>query len=176
MDHRQHQPHGPSVPPAPGGFRCSRSVARRRATRTWFSSPPTGGRTIPFTDFPGRSVYHCHPRPRRPRHDGHRQRPRLADRRGERQQNHRHSTHAGTAAMFINTGPILITIGAGIFLKAFPGGSSPGARWLRRVLSSSDSPARSSGSGSGIALLAVAALAYATAVVIKPSSGSRRCR
>jgi drug/metabolite transporter (DMT)-like permease len=78
---------------------------------------------------------------------------------------------AGTAAMVINTGPILIAILAGVFLKeGFP-------RWLFTGcavafagvvvigLAKSDSPR----SGVGFALLIVAAVAYATAVIIQKS-------
>jgi len=77
---------------------------------------------------------------------------------------------AGTSAMLIQTGPILIAILAGIFLKeGFP-------RWLfvgcavafsgavLIALANSQSDSRS---GLGIALLIVAAFAYATAVVIQ---------
>jgi drug/metabolite transporter (DMT)-like permease len=77
---------------------------------------------------------------------------------------------AGTAAMLINTGPILIAVLAGVFLKeGFP-------RWLFAGcavafsgcvligLAGSRSGPRTNG---GIALLVVAAAAYATAVVIQ---------
>jgi drug/metabolite transporter (DMT)-like permease len=77
---------------------------------------------------------------------------------------------AGTAAMLINTGPILIAIGAGIFLKeGFP-------RWLFAgcavafagcVLIGLGNVQSGSRAGLGIALLIVAASAYATAVVIQ---------
>jgi drug/metabolite transporter (DMT)-like permease len=77
---------------------------------------------------------------------------------------------AGTAAMLINTGPILIAILAGIFLhEGFP-------RWLFAgcavafagcVLIGLASSQAGSRAGLGIALLIVAALAYATAVVIQ---------
>jgi drug/metabolite transporter (DMT)-like permease len=77
---------------------------------------------------------------------------------------------AGTAAMLINTGPILIAILAGIFLReGFP-------RWLfvgcgvafaGCVLIGLASSRSNSGAGSGIALLIVAAFAYATAVVFQ---------
>lgn len=77
---------------------------------------------------------------------------------------------AGTAAMLIQTGPILIAILAGIFLKeGFP-------RWLFAGCAVAFSGAlliglansqSSSRSGVGIALLIVAAFAYATAVVIQ---------
>ena len=77
---------------------------------------------------------------------------------------------AGTAAMLINTGPILIAILAGLFLKeGFP-------RWLFAgcavafggcVLIGLANSRGSARAGAGIALLAVAALAYAAAVVIQ---------
>jgi drug/metabolite transporter (DMT)-like permease len=77
---------------------------------------------------------------------------------------------AGTAAMLINTGPILIAILAGIFLKeGFP-------RWLFAgcavafsgcVLIGLANTQSDSRAGLGIALLILAALAYATAVVIQ---------
>jgi drug/metabolite transporter (DMT)-like permease len=77
---------------------------------------------------------------------------------------------AGTAAMLINTGPILIAILAGVFLKeGFP-------RWLFAgcavafagcVLIGLASTQAGSRGGLGIALLIVAAVAYATAVVIQ---------
>ena len=77
---------------------------------------------------------------------------------------------AGTAAMLINTGPILIAILAGIFLdEGFP-------RWLFAgcavafsgcVLIGLANSQASSDAGLGIALLIVAATAYAAAVVIQ---------
>jgi drug/metabolite transporter (DMT)-like permease len=76
---------------------------------------------------------------------------------------------AGTAAMVINTGPILIAILAGIFLKeGFP-------RWLfagcavafAGVVLIGLAKSDSSRSGLGFALLIIAALAYAIAVVIQ---------
>jgi drug/metabolite transporter (DMT)-like permease len=77
---------------------------------------------------------------------------------------------AGTAAMLINVGPILIAILAGVFLKeGFP-------RWLFAgctvaftgcVLIGLANSQASSRAGLGIALLVVAAVAYATAVVIQ---------
>jgi drug/metabolite transporter (DMT)-like permease len=79
---------------------------------------------------------------------------------------------AGTAAMLINTGPILIAILAGVFLReGFP-------RWLFAgcavafagcVLIGLANTRASSGAGVGIALLIVAACAYASAVVIQKS-------
>jgi drug/metabolite transporter (DMT)-like permease len=77
---------------------------------------------------------------------------------------------AGTAAMVINTGPILIVILAGLFLgEGFP-------RWLLAgcgvavtgcVLIGLASSQAGSRAGLGIALLVVAAVAYATAVVVQ---------
>lgn len=77
---------------------------------------------------------------------------------------------AGTAAMLINIGPILIAILAGVFLReGFP-------RWLFAgcsvafggcVLVGLAIPDSGSRAGLGIALLIVAALAYAGAVVIQ---------
>jgi drug/metabolite transporter (DMT)-like permease len=75
---------------------------------------------------------------------------------------------AGTAAMLINTGPILIAILAGIFLKeGFP-------RWLFAGCAVAFAGCLLIGLGSaqggslaGIALLILAASAYATAVVIQ---------
>jgi drug/metabolite transporter (DMT)-like permease len=77
---------------------------------------------------------------------------------------------AGTAAMLINAGPILIVILAGIFLReGFP-------RWLFAgcavaftgcVLIGLANSQASSRAGLGIALLVVAAFAYAAAVVIQ---------
>jgi drug/metabolite transporter (DMT)-like permease len=77
---------------------------------------------------------------------------------------------AGTAAMLINTGPIVIAILAGAFLKeGFP-------RWLFAgctvafagcVLIGIGDAESGSRRGLGVALLIVAALAYATAVVIQ---------
>jgi drug/metabolite transporter (DMT)-like permease len=77
---------------------------------------------------------------------------------------------AGTAAMLINTGPILIAILAGLFLKeGFPRRLFAGclvafSGCVLIGLGGSGSPARA---GSGIALLVLAALAYASAVVIQ---------
>ena len=78
---------------------------------------------------------------------------------------------AGTAAMVINTGPILIAILAGLVLReGFP-------RWLfagcgvafAGVVVIGLARPDSSRSGQGLFLLAVAATAYATAVVIQKS-------
>lgn len=77
---------------------------------------------------------------------------------------------AGTAAMLINTGPILIAVLAGVFLKeGFP-------RWLLAgcaialtgcvVIGLANSSSGHRG-GLGVALLIVAAVAYAAAVVIQ---------
>jgi drug/metabolite transporter (DMT)-like permease len=83
---------------------------------------------------------------------------------------------AGTAAMLINIGPILIAILAGIFLKeGFP-------RWIFAgcavafsgcVLIGLANSSSGSHAGVGIALLIVAASAYATAVVIQKPVLSR---
>lgn len=77
---------------------------------------------------------------------------------------------AGTAAMLINTGPILIAILAGIFLgegfprRLFAGCAVALAGCVLIGLGSSHASARA---GLGIALLVVAASAYAVAVVIQ---------
>jgi drug/metabolite transporter (DMT)-like permease len=77
---------------------------------------------------------------------------------------------AGTAAMLINTGPILIAVMAGIFLKEgfprwlFAGCALAFAGCILIGLAGSRSESRA---GLGIALLIVAAFAYATAVVIQ---------
>jgi drug/metabolite transporter (DMT)-like permease len=82
---------------------------------------------------------------------------------------------AGTAAMLINTGPILIVVLAGIFLReGFPPGLFAGcavafAGCVIIGVATTESGARG---GLGIALCVVAALAYATAVVVqKPVLG-----
>jgi drug/metabolite transporter (DMT)-like permease len=77
---------------------------------------------------------------------------------------------AGTAAMLINTGPILIAILAGIFLKEgfprwlFAGCAVAFSGCLLIGFASSESGSRA---GVGIVLLILAACAYATAVVIQ---------
>jgi drug/metabolite transporter (DMT)-like permease len=77
---------------------------------------------------------------------------------------------AGTAAMLINTGPILIAVLAGIFLKeGFPrlllaGGA---VAFTGCVLIGFGSSRSGSRAGLGVVLLIVAALAYASAVVIQ---------
>jgi drug/metabolite transporter (DMT)-like permease len=82
-----------------------------------------------------------------------------------------HRVDAGTAAMVINTGPILIAVLAGFFLReGFP-------RWLfvgcavafAGVVLIGVTKSDSSRSGLGFALLIIAAVAYATAVVIQKS-------
>ncbi len=80
---------------------------------------------------------------------------------------------AGTAAMFINTGPILITVLAGIFLKeGFPRRLFAGCAVAFAGCVLIGLAGSRSGSTGGIALLAVAAVAYASAVVIqKPVLG-----
>jgi drug/metabolite transporter (DMT)-like permease len=83
-----------------------------------------------------------------------------------------HSVDAGTAAMLIGSGPILIAILAGIFLhEGFP-------RWLfagcavafigSSIIGFASSQA-GSGAGKGILLLLVAVFAYAAAVVVQKS-------
>ena len=79
---------------------------------------------------------------------------------------------AGTAAMLINTGPILIAILAGIFLKeGFP-------RWLFAgcavafagvTLIGLENSQASSRTGAGVGLLIIAAFSYAVAVVLQKS-------
>ena len=77
---------------------------------------------------------------------------------------------AGTAAMLINTGPILIVVLAGILLREgfppwlFAGCALAFAGCVLIGLASSRSEARA---GLGIALCVVAALAYAVAVVVQ---------
>jgi drug/metabolite transporter (DMT)-like permease len=77
---------------------------------------------------------------------------------------------AGTAAMVINTGPILIALGAGLFLKEgfppwlFAGCAVAFAGCILIGVASSDT---GSHAGLGIALLVAAAVVYATAVVIQ---------
>ena len=79
---------------------------------------------------------------------------------------------AGTAAMLINTGPIVIALLAGLVLnegfprRLFSGGAVAFAGCVLIGLASSDAGPRA---GIGIALLVLAALAYATAVVIQKS-------
>jgi len=77
---------------------------------------------------------------------------------------------AGTAAMLINVGPVLIAIGAGVFLnEGFPrrlfGGCA--VAFSGCVLIGLASTKSSSRAGVGLALLIAAAFAYAAAVVIQ---------
>jgi drug/metabolite transporter (DMT)-like permease len=77
---------------------------------------------------------------------------------------------AGTAAMLINIGPVLIAILAGVFLgEGFPRWLFAGCAvaFLGCVLIGLASSRSGSRAGLGIALLLVAASAYATAVVIQ---------
>jgi drug/metabolite transporter (DMT)-like permease len=77
---------------------------------------------------------------------------------------------AGTAAMIINTGPILIVILAGIFLReGFPRGLFAGCAIALGGCAMIGLAAISSGSrsGLGITLCIVAALAYAVAVIVQ---------
>ena len=77
---------------------------------------------------------------------------------------------AGTAAMLVNTGPILIAIFAGIFLReGFPPGLFAGCAVafcgvVVIGLATAESGARS---GLGVVLCIVAALAYSVAVVVQ---------
>jgi drug/metabolite transporter (DMT)-like permease len=79
---------------------------------------------------------------------------------------------AGTAAMLINTGPILIAILAGIFLReGFPrwlfGGCAIAFAGVTLIgLGNSQAGSRT---GAGVGLLIIAAFAYAVAVVIQKS-------
>lgn len=77
---------------------------------------------------------------------------------------------AGTAAMIINAGPLLIAVGAGIFLReGFPRGLFGGClvAFGGCGLIAFAAIGCGSRSGLGIALCVVAALAYATAVIVQ---------
>lgn len=77
---------------------------------------------------------------------------------------------AGTAAMLINTGPILIAILAGVFLhEGFPRGLFAGCAvaFAGAILIAFGGTTSRSGSGVGILLCVIAALAYALAVVVQ---------
>jgi drug/metabolite transporter (DMT)-like permease len=81
---------------------------------------------------------------------------------------------AGTAAMLINTGPILITILAGIFLKeGFPPRLFAGCAVAFTGCVLIGLTGSRSGSGRGIALLILAALGYATAVIMQKPALAR---
>lgn len=83
---------------------------------------------------------------------------------------------AGTAAMLINTGPILIAVLAGIFLReGFPRGLFIGClvAFAGCVLIGFSKTQSTSGAGAGVLLLAVAAVAYAVAVVVQKPVLSR---
>jgi drug/metabolite transporter (DMT)-like permease len=83
---------------------------------------------------------------------------------------------AGTAAMFINTGPILIAILAGLFLgEGFPRRLYVGCAvaFAGTVIIGFGAAHAGSRSLLGVALLAVAALAYATAVIVQKPILSR---
>src|SRR5215216_4427183 len=85
---------------------------------------------------------------------------------------------AGTAAMLINTGPILIAVLAGIFLgEGFPRPLLAGCAvaFSGCVLIGVANSGSGSRAGLGIALLAVAALAYASAVVVQKPVLARAC-
>jgi len=77
---------------------------------------------------------------------------------------------AGTAAMLINLGPILIAVLAGIFLReGFPPGLFAGSAvaFTGCVIIGFATTRSQARGGLGILLLVVAALAYATAVVVQ---------
>jgi len=77
---------------------------------------------------------------------------------------------AGTAAMIINTGPILIALLAGIFLReGFPGGLFAGCAvaFGGTVVIGLATTRTGTRAGPGIVFLVVAALAYAVAVVVQ---------
>jgi drug/metabolite transporter (DMT)-like permease len=77
---------------------------------------------------------------------------------------------AGTAAMLVNTGPILIAILAGLLLhEGFPRGLFAGCAvaFAGCVLIGVATTGSGSNSALGVALCLVAALAYATAVVVQ---------
>jgi drug/metabolite transporter (DMT)-like permease len=83
---------------------------------------------------------------------------------------------AGTAAMVINTGPILIVVLAGLFLEeGFPRRllAGCGVALAGCVLIGLASTQAGSRGGLGIALLVVAAFAYATAVVVQKPALAR---
>ncbi|TAL08941.1 MAG: EamA family transporter, partial [Chloroflexota bacterium] len=77
---------------------------------------------------------------------------------------------AGTAAMIINTGPILIAVLAGLFLhEGFPRGLFAGCAvaFTGCVMIGFATTRPGERAGLGIALLVLAALAYAVAVVVQ---------
>jgi len=83
---------------------------------------------------------------------------------------------AGTAAMLINTGPILIAILAGILLhEGFPRGLLAGCAvaFTGATLIAFVGTASRSGSGIGILLCVVAGLAYALAVLVQKPALAR---
>ena len=77
---------------------------------------------------------------------------------------------AGTAAMIVNTGPLMITLLAGIFLReGFPRGllAGCGVAFAGCVVIGLATIQRGAHSGPGLALCLVAVLAYSAAVVIQ---------
>ncbi len=77
---------------------------------------------------------------------------------------------AGTSAMIINTGPLLIAVLAGFFLgEGFPRGLVGGCliAFCGCVLIGSATIGSTAGSGLGIGLCVVAAVAYACAVIVQ---------
>jgi drug/metabolite transporter (DMT)-like permease len=83
---------------------------------------------------------------------------------------------AGTAAMLINTGPILIAILAGILLnEGFPRGLFAGCTiaFVGATLIAFGRTSSRGGAGAGIVLCVIAALAYALAVVVQKPALAR---
>ena len=77
---------------------------------------------------------------------------------------------AGTSAMIINTGPLLIAVLAGFFLgEGFPRGLAGGGvtAFFGCVLIGLASTGPTAGSGRGIGLCVLAAVAYACAVIVQ---------
>jgi len=83
---------------------------------------------------------------------------------------------AGTAAMIVNTGPLLIALLAGVFLhEGFPGGLVLGCAiaFAGSVLIGLATRGAGGSSGLGLALLVLATLAYASAVVVQKTALAR---
>ena len=77
---------------------------------------------------------------------------------------------AGTAAMLINTGPLLIAVLAGVFLhEGFPRGLflGCGVAFAGCIVIGAGESGGGTAAGLGVALCVVAALAYASAVVVQ---------
>ena len=83
---------------------------------------------------------------------------------------------AGTAAMLVNTGPLLIAVLAGVFLReGFPRGLFAGCAvaFAGAALIGAATTGAGARAGSGLALLVIATLAYATAVVVQKAALGR---